>query len=215
MGRRVRDAAGKKPLGSELRLRYYIPARGRGGIGRRVRFRSVWGQLHEGSSPFARTMIAWDPGICAGVFFVWAWFERALGATGAGRGMPPGVPPQLPPRREKPRGVPAPRAEGRKIRPGVPMPLATSRGMPLGVPVPHTTGREIRPSVPALRAWHLEKLRGVPALLEASRIIPSGVPAQRPRGRESLPTVPDGWYSGWFFSAGLDAGRYICWDFTA
>ena len=29
--------------------------RGRGGIGRRVRFRSVWRQLHEGSSPFART----------------------------------------------------------------------------------------------------------------------------------------------------------------
>ena len=33
-----------------------IPARGRGGIGRRVRFRSVWGQPHEGSSPFARTI---------------------------------------------------------------------------------------------------------------------------------------------------------------
>jgi hypothetical protein len=28
---------------------------GCGGIGRRVRFRSVWGQPHEGSSPFTRT----------------------------------------------------------------------------------------------------------------------------------------------------------------
>ena len=34
----------------------YLPARGRGGIGRRVRFRSVWGQPREGSSPFARTI---------------------------------------------------------------------------------------------------------------------------------------------------------------
>ena len=29
---------------------------GRGGIGRRVRFRSVWGQPHGGSSPLARTI---------------------------------------------------------------------------------------------------------------------------------------------------------------
>ena len=29
---------------------------GNGGIGRRVRFRSVWGQLHAGSSPVSRTM---------------------------------------------------------------------------------------------------------------------------------------------------------------
>ena len=35
----------------------YLLARGRGGIGRRVRFRSVWGQPREGSSPFARTTI--------------------------------------------------------------------------------------------------------------------------------------------------------------
>ena len=27
---------------------------GRGGIGRRARFRFLWGQLREGSSPFAR-----------------------------------------------------------------------------------------------------------------------------------------------------------------
>ena len=31
---------------------------GHGGIGRRVRFRSVWGQPREGSSPFARTTIS-------------------------------------------------------------------------------------------------------------------------------------------------------------
>ncbi len=31
--------------------------RGCGGIGRRVRFRSVWGQPHEGSSPFTRTTL--------------------------------------------------------------------------------------------------------------------------------------------------------------
>ena len=30
---------------------------GCGGIGRRVRFRSVWGQPHEGSSPFTRTIL--------------------------------------------------------------------------------------------------------------------------------------------------------------
>ena len=29
---------------------------GNGGIGRRVRFRSVWGQLHAGSSPVSRTI---------------------------------------------------------------------------------------------------------------------------------------------------------------
>ena len=34
---------------------YYV-ARGYGGIGRRVRFRFLWGQLREGSSPFTRTM---------------------------------------------------------------------------------------------------------------------------------------------------------------
>ena len=37
-------------------LRNQAPIRGRGGIGRRVRFRSVWGQPHGGSSPLARTI---------------------------------------------------------------------------------------------------------------------------------------------------------------
>ena len=46
----------KKFLRSWWRSVILIPARGRGGIGRRVRFRSVWGQPHEGSSPFARTI---------------------------------------------------------------------------------------------------------------------------------------------------------------
>ena len=50
-------------------MRYYIPARGRGGIGRRVRFRSVWGQPHEGSSPFARTMNERGLGGSAGALF--------------------------------------------------------------------------------------------------------------------------------------------------
>ena len=35
---------------------------GRGGIGRRVRFRSVWGQPHGGSSPLARTIANSGPG---------------------------------------------------------------------------------------------------------------------------------------------------------
>ena len=35
--------------------RFSKKPRGCGGIGRRVRFRSVWGQPHEGSSPFTRT----------------------------------------------------------------------------------------------------------------------------------------------------------------
>ena len=39
----------------------YLLARGRGGIGRRVRFRSVWEQSREGSSPFARTTISQAP----------------------------------------------------------------------------------------------------------------------------------------------------------
>ena len=34
---------------------------GRGGIGRRVRFRSVWGQPHGGSSPLARTIANSEP----------------------------------------------------------------------------------------------------------------------------------------------------------
>ncbi len=51
----------KKVLASMNRFGYNTNSlrkkpRGCGGIGRRVRFRSVWGQPHEGSSPFARTI---------------------------------------------------------------------------------------------------------------------------------------------------------------
>ena len=57
-------------LAGARRMRYDSSARGRGGIGRRVRFRSVWGQLHEGSSPFARTMNAWGLGFAGALFRV-------------------------------------------------------------------------------------------------------------------------------------------------
>ena len=43
---------------------------GCGGIGRRVRFRSVWGQPHEGSSPFTRTIQALGTRLCSGSLFL-------------------------------------------------------------------------------------------------------------------------------------------------
>ena len=43
--------------------RFSKKPRGCGGIGRRVRFRSVWGQPHEGSSPFTRTTYNLRPGV--------------------------------------------------------------------------------------------------------------------------------------------------------
>ena len=58
-------------------------ARGRGGIGRRVRFRSVWGQLHEGSSPFARTMHD-QPRFSPGLFCA-----RPRAPAGSSRPCPP------------------------------------------------------------------------------------------------------------------------------
>ena len=45
----------KKVLARPRVFYYYWKTRGRGGIGRRVWFRSIWGQPREGSSPFART----------------------------------------------------------------------------------------------------------------------------------------------------------------
>ena len=46
----------KKELESLAPLEYYLTARGRGGIGRRVGFRCLWASAREGSSPFARTI---------------------------------------------------------------------------------------------------------------------------------------------------------------
>ena len=46
----------KKVLARPRVFHYHWKSRGRGGIGRRVWFRSIWGQPREGSSPFARTI---------------------------------------------------------------------------------------------------------------------------------------------------------------
>ncbi len=65
--------------------------RGCGGIGRRVRFRSVWGQPHEGSSPFTRTIefgTRLRPGFC---------FLAILGALACGPCFKPAAT-QVPPK---------------------------------------------------------------------------------------------------------------------